>query len=249
MKKLLQTIFLMSLSLFTLAQESLLDSANQAYINKDYNSAINQYSKVISQNKVSPEVYYNLGNTYYQKGDYTSAIINYERALRLAPNDEDIKFNLSLANQQIVDKIHPLPQVFIVNWWRGLLGTFSLDQWAWVSVVSFIAFLLFFATYLFSARSRNKRLGFGFGVIAIVFSILSFNFAARHKKELNNQAHAIITQASVTVKSSPSEGGTNVFVIHEGLKVEIIETLGDWYNIKLANGNQGWLEVKSLERI
>ncbi|MFV0366685.1 MAG: tetratricopeptide repeat protein [Mangrovibacterium sp.] len=243
------TILLLTLGFSASAQEALLDSANQNYINQNYNKAIEQYLEVLSGDKVSAELYYNLGNAYYKKGDYTQSILNYERAKRLAPNDEDIQFNLNMANAHIVDDIQPLPQVFFVDWWHGLINTFTVNEWAWVSCVSFLLFLIGFCIYLFSSTSRNKRLGFTFGVLSVLISILSFNFAASHKKELNKHRQAIIIQPTVTVKSSPSEGGTSLFIIHEGLKVEIREELGDWLEVRLDDGNQGWLQANSLERI
>ncbi|MFV0522695.1 MAG: tetratricopeptide repeat protein [Mangrovibacterium sp.] len=249
MKKIFQILFLLSLSFSTYAQEALLDSANQAYINQDYNEAINKYQQVLEGKKVSAELYYNLANSYYKKGDYTQAILNYERAKRLAPNDEDILFNLDMANAHIIDDIQPLPQVFFIRWWNSLINTFTPDQWAWATCLSFLLFLAGLGCYLFSASSRNKRLGFSFGLLMVLISIISFNFAATHKKMLAQHRDAIVVQPTVTIKSSPSEGGTSLFIIHEGLKVEIREELGEWLEIRLDDGNQGWLQASNIERI
>ncbi|MFV0554785.1 MAG: tetratricopeptide repeat protein [Mangrovibacterium sp.] len=250
MKHLFQlTIFLLALSFSASAQEALLDSANQNYIQQNYNEAIAQYQQVLDANLVSAELYYNLANAYYKKGDYTQAILNYERAKRLAPNDEDIQFNLRMANAHIIDKIQPLPQVFFVRWWNGLTNTLSLNEWAWVASGGFLLFLLGLGFYLFSQSARGKRLGFTLSLFTLLISIISFNFAASHKKAMNEHRSAIVVQPTVTVKSSPSEGGTSLFIIHEGLKVEIKEELGNWLEVRLDDGNQGWLQANALERI
>ncbi|MFV0290879.1 MAG: tetratricopeptide repeat protein [Mangrovibacterium sp.] len=249
MKHLFQLFVLLCLSCSALAQEALIDSANQDYINQNYNDAIEKYVRAIHGEEHSAELYYNAGNAYYKKGDYTQAILNYERAKRLAPNDEDILFNLQMANAHIIDKIQPLPQVFLVRWWNGLINTFQVDQWARLATCCFVTFLIGLGFYLFSQSSRNKRIGFGISIFTLLISIISLNFAATHKKDLNEHRQAIIIQPTVTVKSSPSEGGTSLFIIHEGLKVEIKEELGSWLEVRLDDGNQGWLQANSLERI
>lgn len=249
MKKFIQTIFLLALSLSVFAQDAQLDKANQHYIAGEYDQAIDAYNEILSGNKESAEVYYNLGNAYYKTGKYTQSILNYERAKLLAPNDEDIQFNLDLANLHVVDAIDPLPQVFFIRWWNNMTNKFSIDQWARVSVVSFLIFLILAGLFFFTQNGMLKRVSFWTGILVIVISIFSFNFAARHKQRITEHNFAIITQPSVTVKSSPSDSGTDLFLIHEGLKVEIKDNLSGWMEIRLSDGNQGWLPANSVERI
>ncbi|WP_372775066.1 tetratricopeptide repeat protein [Mangrovibacterium sp.] len=249
MKKFIQFIFLLALSLQVWAQDSLMEQANQHYIAGEYDQAIEVYTQIANGHQESAELYYNLGNSYYKAGQYTLSILNFERAKLLAPNDEDIQFNLDLANQHVVDAIDPLPQVFFVRWWNNITNKFSVDQWARISVISFILFLLLAGLFLFTQSGVVKRLSFWIGILIIVISIFSFNFAARHKKRMTEHNFAIITQSSVTVKSSPAENGTDLFLIHEGLKVEIKDSLGDWLEIRLSDGNQGWLPANSIEKI
>lgn len=249
MKKFIQTIFLLALSLSVFAQDAQLDKANQHYIAGEYDQAIDAYNEILSGNKESAEVYYNLGNAYYKTGKYTQSILSYERAKLLAPNDEDIQFNLDLANLHVVDAIDPLPQVFFIRWWNNMTNKFSIDQWARVSVVSFLIFLILAGLFFFTQNGMLKRVSFWTGILVIVISIFSFNFAARHKQRITEHNFAIITQPSVTVKSSPSDSGTDLFLIHEGLKVEIKDNLSGWMEIRLSDGNQGWLPANSVERI
>jgi len=249
MKKLLSIAFLLIAALAVFAQDALLDKANQHYIAGEFDQAIEAYNQILNSNKESAEVYYNLGNAYYKSGLFTKAILSFERAKLLAPNDEDIQFNLDLANQHVVDAIDPLPQVFFIRWWNGITNRFSVDQWAHISVVSFMLFLILAGLFFFTKSGLIKRLSFWVGILVVVISIFSFNFAARHKKRMTDHKFAIIVQPSVTVKSSPSESGTDLFLIHEGLKVEVKDSLGGWMEIRLSDGNQGWLPENSIEKI
>lgn len=249
MKIFVHTIFILFLSLGTIAQDSLLEKAHQHYSAEEYTEAIVVYQNIINNNHESAELYYNLGNAYYKTGQATQAIINYERAQLLAPGDEDIKFNLELANQHIVDAIDPLPQVFFIRWWHRLANQLTADGWAKLSIFTFIISLIMAGIFFFSRATNIKRLSFWVGIFIVVISIFSFNFAARQKSQLTSHRFAIITQPSVTVKSSPAESGTDLFLIHEGLKVEIKDSLDSWREIRLADGNQGWLPETSIERI
>ncbi|MGD9931412.1 MAG: tetratricopeptide repeat protein [Mangrovibacterium sp.] len=249
MKAIISTIFILFLTLSTFAQNQLLEKANQHYTAGEYEEAIKTYLEILNGNVESAELYYNLGNAYFKTNQFTQSIINYERAALLAPNDEDIQFNLELANQHVVDAIEPLPQVFFVRWFHNIVNKLSADGWAKLSVVAFIIALFLAGIFFFSQITAIKRISFWAGILIVAISIFSFNFAARQKKRITEHNFAIITQPSVTVKSSPSESGTDLFLIHEGLKVKIKDSLGSWIEIRLADGNQGWLPANSLEKI
>ena len=249
MKKLFSVIIFIGFCCIATAQDSLLVKANRHYVDGEFSQAIALYQEVLNSQKVSAEVYYNLGNSQYKSGNYTQAIINYERALLLAPDDDDIRFNLALANRHIQDAISPLPRMFLVRWWENISNNFSVDEWGKISVISFILVLLLTAIFIFSRSSTIKKLTFWIGILMILATVISYNVAAQQENRLTNQRNAIVTQPSITVKSSPSEGGTDLFLIHEGLKVQIKNQLGSWIEIRLADGNQGWLPDSSVEKI
>lgn len=249
MKTLITTILVLLIAVSAYSQDSLLVKANQQYTDGNYEQAIESYQQILNSNMESAEVYYNLGNAFYKTRQYTRSIISYERAKLLAPNDEDIQFNLEIANQHVVDAIEPLPRVFFIRWWNNLSNKFSADGWAKISVISFILTLILAGFFFFSTSAGLKRTSFWVGIFVIAISVFSYNFAARQEKRMTRHRFAIITQPSATVKSSPSEGGTDLFLIHEGLKVEIKDSLGTWKQIRLADGNQGWLPDSSMEKI
>lgn len=249
MKRIINTILAILFTATVFAQADLLQKANELYTKEQFKQSIDVYNQILMTNMESPEVYFNLGNAYYKTGQYTLAILNYERAKLLAPDDEDINFNLQVANQKVVDSIQELPGIFIVRWWNSLVNSQTTDGWAILSILSFVIFLIMLGFYFFAKTSEVKRITFWSGCFLIVFTIFSWSSAAKQKSRLVNHSEAIVMQPTVTVKSSPTETGTNLFVVHEGLKVKITDKLGDWVEIKLADGNKGWLLLESIERI
>ncbi len=249
MKRIINTILAIFFSVAVFAQADLLQKANEHYTKDEFKPAIDLYNQILMTNMESAEVYFNLGNAYYKTGQYTLSILNYERAKLLNPDDEDIDFNLLVVNQHVVDAIQDLPGIFIVRWWDALVNSQTTDTWAVLSIIGFVAFLSMLGLYFFAKTSDIKRVSFGIGCFLILFTVFSWSFAAKQKGRLVNHAYAIVMQPTVTVKSSPSEKGTNLFVIHEGLKVKITDKIGDWVEVKLADGNKGWLLTESIERI
>jgi SH3-like domain-containing protein len=53
----------------------------------------------------------------------------------------------------------------------------------------------------------------------------------------------------VNVKSTPAEKGSDLFVIHSGLKVSITDHLNEWVEIRLPNGEKGWVLLSQIEEI
>ena len=222
------------------------DQANAAYNAGSYDTAVALYEKIIAADLESVPVYYNMGNAYYKKREYPMAIYCYEKALKLDPSDEDVQANLLFANSAIVDKIEPVPQSFIVRGWNNLRTSLSGDQWAWCSIAAFALLLTMFFLFLRSRRVGLRKLGFFMGLIFLVSFALSVVFAVQLKHNADTQDQAIVMTPTVTVKSSPSRESVDLFVLHEGSKVEVMETSGEWTKIRIANGSVGWLEASEM---
>lgn len=237
------------ITVFADSNPTLYDQANQAYKKGQYDTSITLYTNVLKAGVESPEIYFNLGNAYYKKKDIANAILFYERAHKLAPADDDINFNLQLAQTLVVDKINILPEFFLKKWLRNFSEVLSSNNWAVMSIVSFIVFLIFVLVYLFSNLMWLKKLGFWLGVIAILVSGTSFITSYNIKQSEEQHASAIVMAASVTLKSSPDEDGTDLFVLHEGSKIWIIDHVGEWDKVKIADGNSGWIKKSEIEQI
>ena len=204
---------------------------------------------LIGQGFESAELYFNLGNSFYKTGNATYAILNYERARKLAPNDEDIRYNLDMARTQIVDNIVTIPDPGFLRWWKQLIYSQSINFWGSLSIITFFTFLSLFGLFLLSRSFRVKRLSFWFSVAAISVSAIAFTFGSHLTSRLINHNTAVITDRSVRIKSSPSETGTELFIVHEGVTVQLTDKLGDWVNISLPDGNKGWVKESSMVRI
>ena len=223
------------------------EKANKAYEKQDYQMAIDNYSKVLNAGYESAYLYYNLGNSYFKSNNIANAIYFFEKAKRLNPSYEDIDFNLQVAKNKTIDKIDALPQLFVINWWNGFSNLFSSNAWSGISIIFFLLTLISIGLYLFSNSIRKRKWFFSGALILLFFTSLSFLFARHQHQVALNKNEAIIFTPVVNVKSSPDTKATDIFIIHEGTKVIIMDNVGDWFEIKLSNGSKGWVEKNVLQ--
>ena len=222
---------------------------DSAYIRNDFASAIQIYESLLRKGEAA-DVYYNLGNSYYKVNEIAKAILNYERALLLQPGNGDIRANLEIARSKTVDKVETVPEVFFVTWTKALINSMSVDAWAVCGVVSFLLLIVSLYFFIFSKQVVLKKVGFITGIVFLIVVVMTNVFAFKQKKELLNRDSAIIMNPSVTVRSTPSENGTSLFILHEGHKVNIKDdSMKDWKEIRLEDGKVGWVPVGSIEII
>ena len=201
--------------------------ADSAYVRGEYQQAITDYEALLKQGG-SAELYYNLGNAYYRTENITKAVLNYERALLLSPGDRDIRFNLQIARSKTIDKI----------------------VWARVALISLTLVIVLLLVYLFASRIWLRKVGFFGGILLLAVFVFSNLFAWQQKQNLLFRKGAIVVSPSVTVKSTPAKNGTDLFVLHEGTKVDITDaSMRGWLGIRIADGKEGWVERKQLEEI
>jgi len=230
-------------------QEVYIQKANKAYGDGSFTEAIDLYKRVIVLGYESPDLYYNLGNSYFKLNEFASAILWYERAKRLDPGNEDIDFNLKVANNKIADQIEPLPELFYKRWFRNLINLFPADTWAGAGLFLFILALAFGSLYLLSRVLALRKIGFWLGAIILLFSFITVLFAWNSYTTVKNANEAIISTPTITIKSSPDEKSVDLFVLHEGTKVQIKDQIGAWFEIRIANGSVGWIPSSSFEKI
>jgi tetratricopeptide (TPR) repeat protein len=248
--------FLLIIALWGISNASAQDSiqvlwerANAYYTTENYLQAVASYEQIREAGLESAKLYFNLGNAYYKTGDINYAILNYERARLLAPNDEDIEFNLRLANQFVVTEIDALPQPFFIRWRTSIINLYSADTWAIFSIAGFILFMTLLGLFIFSRSSTIKQVSFWFGIFTLIVSAFTFSFASQQKNKINQRKHAIVFCPRVTVKSAPATNSTDLFLLYEGVKVEISDSVRTWREIKLPDGNVGWLPDSCMVRI
>ncbi len=243
------TFILIILSSCTLVAQNLLKEASDAYSKGDYPHAVDLYEQALVEQGEAAELYYNLGNSYYKADNIAKAILNYERALLLSPNFVDARFNLEITQQRVVDKIEPVGSFFLSQWSDTLRERFSSDGWANLAIISFLLFIGGLTLYFFTNRIWTKKTGFFGAIFFLTLCIIANNYSAAQKNKYLNRNRAVVFAPSVSIKSTPDQNGTDLFILHEGTTVEIKSKLGSWTEIELADGNVGWIEQNKIEII
>lgn len=239
------------LNSFTLAQipDELMKEGNKYFQEKDYTSAIDAYHKILSQGIQSAPLYYNLGNAYFKSGRIGHAILNYEKGLKLSPGDEDLAYNLQIANSRTVDKITELPSIFIVKWWEILITSFSFTGWSIITIFLYILFLTSIGLYLLSKNFNVQRISFFSGSISLsVLIVATVILISRYNHEASTD-YGILLNPIYSVKTSPDIKSNDAFVIHEGIKFVVEDNVNEWVKIKLVDGKIGWIEKRAFEQI
>jgi tetratricopeptide (TPR) repeat protein len=229
--------------------DSLVIAGNKHYMDREYENAIDCYTRVVEMGYSASSLYFNLGNAWYKMNNFPKAILYYEKARLLDPVDEDIRQNLTIANSRIVDKIENMPEFFLKRWFSGLAVLLSPDQWALISLLLFVLSLSAFFLYIFTNGYGLKKFGFTAGVILVILSFTGIFFMQKRKQLIRHSHGAIVIAPVVNVKSSPDEQGTSVFVLHEGTRVVLMDSVLQWKEVKIPDGNKGWIQERDLAKI
>lgn len=223
--------------------------ADSAYANEDFEAAERIYLQLAEQGE-SAVVCYNLGCTYYRQDNIAKAVLWFERASQLDPSDDDIRFNIAMARGKTIDRIIPRHEMFFVSAWKTLMHSHSVTEWAYWAIGAFILTLLLVALYLYCSAVALRKVGFFGAIVTFLMSVL-FNVMAYNLRNYNNTHSAgIVMEPAVTVRSTPTKSGTDLFVIHEGTRVEIKDnSMRDWAEVQIADGKVGWIEKSTYEAI
>ena len=230
--------------------DSLWNAANQAYAEGRWADAVSDYQMISDAGLESAALYCNMGDAFYKNGNVPGAILYYERALKLDPSYADARFNLELVNNGIQDRIDPVPELILKTWARKLCYLADSDNWAVLFLV-FLACALALALVFIRGRQPGwRRTGFFGGIVMLLVAVMCLSFSIWQKKDYMKADEAIVMRPVASVKSSPSgEASTDLFILHEGTKVKLLDQVGTWSNIELADGRQGWMRSADFEII
>ena len=223
--------------------------ANQLYQEGKMADAANMYENILRSGLVSGEVYYNLGNAYYKGGSIPKAILCYERALRYIPGDDDLRHNLQLANLMIADRIEPTPKLFVWEYWDTLKSYVSLRTATWLVYSGYALLVLSWMAFILGRRYGVRKTALYAGGTSVVLLALFITMFVAKFSDTRRSDEAIVQAPIVTVKNSPDPKSSDAFVLHGGVKVQIVDSVGAWAKIRLADGKVGWMEESAAEII
>jgi tetratricopeptide (TPR) repeat protein len=245
--RLLFTLFILSASLVAQTTNELFKQASISYEQKEYYEALNLYEGIESTGQFSSEIYFNKANCYYKLQQNAEAVLYYEKALKLNPSDEDAQFNLHLVQLRLVDKLAQVPQTFYQKWISSIKNLMSIDLWAKAGILFLFIFSGLFIAFIFSNVYRFKKKAISFSMISISLAAITLSLA--YYSFNTQKTEAILMQDNAYIKSAPSSQSEDLFILHEGTKIEVLELFNDWTKIKLSDGMIGWLESESVEGI
>ena len=238
---------LFTVLLCTAQNNKLFDEATAAYNSGEYEKAIAFYTDILDDGEHSAAVYYNLGNSYYKLNKIAESIYFYEKALLLSPNDEEVKTNLSYAQNMTIDAIDTIPETGLSKLYKSVTGKLTFDQWAYLAVALIIIFVLLYILFYYANSSTLKRWSFIGSILALFICIIAIVFAFIQRSDFKDLQPAIIFAEESSIKSEPNVSSQQVFVIHAGTKVNVIDQLDDWNRIQLADGKTGWIQKNELK--
>ncbi len=215
-----------------------------AYDREQWTLVQQEFEIIIRAGYESPVLFYNLGNAYYRTEDVAGAVWAYEKALTLNPSDADARYNLSLANLRVIDRIEPPEIPFVIRTYRGFRDGLIPSEW-----VAAVSWLLLFTGLAFTL-GRIAWSGFAWLVGPLVIAILLIAPLTVDSILMSTEtSEGVIYGKQVTVFSAPTERSTALFELHEGIKVSIVEVGDEWYHIELIDGNAGWIPESQIRPI
>ncbi len=243
--------FILTASVSAQSEElaSIFEDANRLYMEQKYDAAAQRYEAIIANGFENGEVYFNLGNAYYKAGKIQYAVLNYERAKKFIPNDEDLLFNLQLVNLQLTDKIESIPELFVFRWAESILTLVTRDTMIWMMYALFLAAIASFSFMLFAERYEQRRFSMLFGLICSVLLVLGIANYLVQSYRISTTEYAVVMTDVANIKSAPDKQGNDLFVIHKGLKVQVLDKVNRWNKIRLADGKVGWIPEDHITSI
>jgi tetratricopeptide (TPR) repeat protein len=249
MKNILFLLFLVANTIAAQNVDTLFVSANELYKNGAFEEAIEKYKRIESQDTVSSELYLNIGNAYYKLNKVGPTIYYYEKALKLNPLNTDVKNNLVFAKRLALDNIEEVPKTVFQKFNKNYLQKLSYNEWAIVVVISSFSTSIFFLCFYFGYSSTRKRFYFTTSGISFILLFVSVFITYSQYNQSKNKKEAIVFVEKTEVRNAPTLNSEEIFTLHEGAKVIVLDAIDNWKKIKLTDGKQGWIIADEIKLI
>lgn len=243
--KLFILVLLLGLCTTVFGKNAAWEQANQAYSQGQYPRALEGYLSIEKTGKVSADLYYNIGNTFFRMKRIGESILYFERALKMEPQHRDAKYNLEIAESKTIDRIEAIPDFFLLSWWNAIAACFHPSTWGILTLLLLLITGLGILVLIFSPSVRLRKWSFWTGSTSALLFLICLIFAFQTRARYFDDSEEIITESVVSVKGSPDDRGTNLFLLHEGTKVTRMDKVSHWKKIHTADGNEGWIESGS----
>ncbi len=231
-------------------KDSLWNSAVERYIESDYQAALDDFLALEEQGYASAGLFYNIGNCYYKlDGQLGKVILYYHRSLKADPAFRDAQFNLDIASQVTMDKIDKVPEFILATWVKTVRDILDSNAWMVVFIVLFTVTAALILLFRFAPRIGVRKLSFSLAIVTVVFMIIAFSFSLSSRSEAMSGDEAVVMAPVVSVKGAPNANDQSLFILHEGTVVEVVDEVGSWKRIEIADGRQGWVEDRNIEII
>lgn len=251
MKRVIAILYFSVVLSFAGAQttKDLWDKAHGFYSQSQYTEALQSYLKIEEMGYASEALFYNIGNSYFKLKEVGKSILYYERALKLNPSDKDLINNLNLAKEFALDKIEEVPDFILKTWIENINYSLSSDMWSYIALILFASTALLLLSFRFGPSTRFRKTSFFLAMVSLLVGFGSGYFSLNQKYKYQLKNTAVVMKPVTTVRSSPDESGKSLFILHEGTKVELLEELGQWKRVELADGRQGWITSIDIDII
>lgn len=220
-----------------------------AYNNKDYQSALENFSLIENEGIVNADLFYNIGNCYFRLNEIGRSILYFKKALKVRSDHQAARRNLDHALTFTQDKQNADDNSIIRSFWLKAFDSFSLNFLASITLFLFFIIIILISFMIIHYRNREKTVPIFLTTIFLILFIILLIISILKWQVFHNNDEGVLLSKSAIGFSGPGKDFTRVFTIHEGMIFTIERSEANWSLIKLENGLGGWINKDTFVRI
>ena len=244
---LILSIFIFSLPLAASNDHPKFEEGVEAFKNDSFQLAIVAFNEVLQDSLESVNLYYNLGLSYQMNEQIGNAVLHYEKALKLDPGNKQVVKALNVVNEKVEVQIAEIPGFFLLEWYYDIISIFSARQWAVLQlVIGAVLLVLIYVVFFKYPDLRIYKLS-----VAIVVGLLAIIilFSVKKTKYEKGGDSGVVMVEQTNLYQAPDPRSELISEVSEGVKIEIIDQIGDWFKVMLADRDIGWIRKDEIEQI